>query len=108
MAAARAQLRGVDGVTIYGPPPERRGSALAAFTVEGVHATDLSTFLDFEGAGPLCRHGDIYARCMWPRRPPGVELPYSGWEVMNGLRGVPHSSGSCTGPAGVRGVQDLT
>ena len=44
-----AQLSAVEGVTIYGPPPERRGSALAAFNVEGIHATDLSTFLDFEG-----------------------------------------------------------
>lgn len=46
------QLSAVDGVTIYGPPPEKRGSALAAFNVEGVHATDLSTFLDFEGRPP--------------------------------------------------------
>ena len=45
------QLRGVNGVTIYGPPPEKRGSPLASFTVDGIHATDLSTFLDFEG-GP--------------------------------------------------------
>ena len=34
---------------MYGPQPERRGSPLCAFNVEGVHPTDLSTFLDFEG-----------------------------------------------------------
>ena len=49
-ARTAAQLRGVNGVTIYGPPAEKRGSPLASFTVDGIHATDLSTFLDFEGA----------------------------------------------------------
>jgi selenocysteine lyase/cysteine desulfurase len=44
------QLSSVPGVTIYGPPAARRGSPLCAFNVEGVHPTDLSTFLDFEGA----------------------------------------------------------
>ena len=39
----------MDGVTVYGPEPERRGSPLCAFNVEGIHPTDLSTFLDFEG-----------------------------------------------------------
>lgn len=43
------QLSAVPGLTIYGPPPEKRGSPLCSFNVEGVHATDLSTFLDFEG-----------------------------------------------------------
>ena len=43
------QLLSVDGVTVYGPEPERRGSPLCAFNVDGVHPTDLSTFLDFEG-----------------------------------------------------------
>ncbi|XP_024363672.1 cysteine desulfurase 1, chloroplastic isoform X2 [Physcomitrium patens] len=42
-------LSKVPGVRIYGPPPgdhgERRAS-LCSFTVEGIHATDLSTFLD--------------------------------------------------------------
>ena len=37
------------------PPPEKRGSPLASFNVEGIHATDLSTFLDFEGAQALTR-----------------------------------------------------
>lgn len=43
------QLSAVPELTIYGPPPEKRGSPLCSFNVEGVHATDLSTFLDFEG-----------------------------------------------------------
>ena len=43
------QLSAVPDLTIYGPPPEKRGSPLCSFNVEGVHATDLSTFLDFEG-----------------------------------------------------------
>ena len=43
------QLSSVEGVTIYGPKPERRGSPLCAFNVDGIHPTDLSTFLDFEG-----------------------------------------------------------
>eukprot|EP00271_Cylindrocystis_brebissonii_P000648 TRINITY_DN10782_c0_g1_i1.p1 TRINITY_DN10782_c0_g1~~TRINITY_DN10782_c0_g1_i1.p1 ORF type:complete len:535 (+),score=90.77 TRINITY_DN10782_c0_g1_i1:204-1808(+) len=44
-----SRLREVPGVRIYGPPPSADGSgraALCSFTVEGVHATDLSTFLD--------------------------------------------------------------
>ena len=45
------QLLSVDGVTVYGPQPERRGAPLCAFNVEGIHPTDLSTFLDFEGVG---------------------------------------------------------
>ena len=43
------QLSSVEGITIYGPKPERRGSPLCAFNVDGIHPTDLSTFLDFEG-----------------------------------------------------------
>ena len=43
------QLSAVPELTIYGPLPEKRGSPLCSFNVEGVHATDRSTFLDFEG-----------------------------------------------------------
>jgi cysteine desulfurase/selenocysteine lyase len=42
-------LSKVPGVKIYGPPPGPKGDArasLCAFNVEGIHATDLSTFLD--------------------------------------------------------------
>ena len=43
------QLSSVEGITIYGPKPGRRGSPLCTFNVDGIHPTDLSTFLDFEG-----------------------------------------------------------
>ena len=43
------QLLQVPSVRIYGPPPGPNGdgrAALCSFSVKGVHATDLSTFLD--------------------------------------------------------------
>jgi cysteine desulfurase/selenocysteine lyase len=46
------QLRQIPEVTLYGPAPQADGSgraALATFTVEGVHAQDLSTLLDQSG-----------------------------------------------------------
>ena len=46
------KLAEVPQVTLYGPKPQQDGSgraAIATFTVEGVHAQDLSTFLDQSG-----------------------------------------------------------
>ncbi|MBD2555171.1 SufS family cysteine desulfurase [Limnothrix sp. FACHB-708] len=46
------RLRAIPEVRIYGPRPQADGSgraALAAFTVDGIHAHDLSSFLDQEG-----------------------------------------------------------
>ncbi|WP_017297934.1 SufS family cysteine desulfurase [Nodosilinea nodulosa] len=46
------QMQTVPEVTLYGPRPEADGSgraALVTFTVEGVHAQDLSTLLDQSG-----------------------------------------------------------
>ena len=46
------RLGAIPEVRIYGPLPQGDGSgraALAAFTVEGIHAHDLSSFLDQEG-----------------------------------------------------------
>lgn len=46
------KLAEVPQVTLYGPMPESGGTgraAIATFTVEGVHAQDLSTFLDQSG-----------------------------------------------------------
>jgi cysteine desulfurase/selenocysteine lyase len=43
------QLEAVDGVTIYGPRPERGRAALCSFNVKGVHPTDISTILDMNG-----------------------------------------------------------
>lgn len=42
------QLSAVDGVRIYGPKPGKAGgrASLAAFNVEGLHATDVSVILD--------------------------------------------------------------
>ncbi|HIK04844.1 MAG TPA: cysteine desulfurase [Trichormus sp. M33_DOE_039] len=62
------ELGKIPQVRIYGPKPDARGegrAALAAFTVEGIHANDLSTLLDQEGVAirsghhctqPLHRH----------------------------------------------------
>ena len=47
-----AKLAEIPGLRIYGPKPDRDGegrAALAAFNVEGLHASDLSTMLDHEG-----------------------------------------------------------
>lgn len=51
------RLAAVPKVTIYGPPPTvpRGRAALAAFNVEGLHATDVSTLLD--NAGVAVRSG---------------------------------------------------
>ncbi len=46
------QISAVPQVTLYGPKPNADGTgraAIATFTVEGVHAQDLSTFLDQSG-----------------------------------------------------------
>ncbi|KAK9794013.1 hypothetical protein WJX73_000408 [Symbiochloris irregularis] len=50
------QLRGVNGVTIYGPPPENGRAALCSFNVEGLHASDVSTLLDHEGVAVRAGH----------------------------------------------------
>ena len=39
----------VDGVTIIGPPKGVTRAAICAFVVDGVHPSDLSSFLDLEG-----------------------------------------------------------
>ena len=43
------QLEGIEGLSIYGPRPERGRTALCSFNVEGVHPTDISTLLDMNG-----------------------------------------------------------
>ncbi|MEL7235602.1 MAG: cysteine desulfurase, partial [Chloroflexota bacterium] len=62
------QLRGIDGLRIYGEADERVGAL--SFTIEGVHPHDLSTILDQQGvairaghhcAQPLMRRYDIAA-----------------------------------------------
>ena len=66
------QLAAIDGVHIYGPPPScsRGRASLAAFNVDGLHATDISMVLDTKGVAirsghhctqPLHRHLGINA-----------------------------------------------
>ncbi|MEL6855101.1 MAG: SufS family cysteine desulfurase [Cyanobacteria bacterium J06607_13] len=46
------KISGVPQVTLYGPKPQKDGTgraAIATFTVDGLHAQDLSTFLDQSG-----------------------------------------------------------
>jgi cysteine desulfurase/selenocysteine lyase len=53
------QLNPIPQITLYGPQPQADGSgraALATFTVEGVHAQDLSTLLDQSGVAIRSGH----------------------------------------------------
>ncbi len=54
------ELSRVPGVTIYGPSPQQAGgrgrASLAAFNVEGLHATDVSTLLDTAGVAVRSGH----------------------------------------------------
>jgi cysteine desulfurase/selenocysteine lyase len=51
-----ARLSALDGVTVYGPPAGTPRAALAAFNVAGVHANDLSTFIDQDGVAIRAGH----------------------------------------------------
>ena len=46
----------LDGVTVYGPPAGTARAALAAFNVAGVHANDLSAFVDQDGIAIRAGH----------------------------------------------------
>ena len=51
------KLSEIPSVRIYGPPAGAHGegrASLCSFTVEGIHATDLSTFLDQQVHLSLC------------------------------------------------------
>lgn len=53
------RLAEIPGLRIYGPKPTEDGegrAALAAFNVEGLHASDLSTMLDHEGVAIRSGH----------------------------------------------------
>ena len=54
---AMARLREVNGVCLYGPPPEER-SGVVSFTMAGIHPHDLATVFDQDGvcirAGQHC------------------------------------------------------
>ena len=53
------QLEAIDGLTIYGPRPERGRTALCSFNVEGVHPTDISTLLDMNGTDLVLCSGHL-------------------------------------------------
>mmetsp|Transcript_136 Transcript_136/g.303 ORF Transcript_136/g.303 Transcript_136/m.303 type:complete len:483 (+) Transcript_136:66-1514(+) len=50
------RMNEVPGVTAFGPPPGEPRAALVSFATEGVHASDLSTFLDMEGVAVRAGH----------------------------------------------------
>jgi cysteine desulfurase / selenocysteine lyase len=50
------RLSQVDKVTVLGPPEGVKRAALCAFYVDGVHPSDLSTFLDIEGVAVRAGH----------------------------------------------------
>lgn len=54
-AYALDRLAEVPGVTVYGPEAEKKG-AVAAFTVQGIHAHDVAQLLDAEGIAVRAGH----------------------------------------------------
>ena len=54
-AYALAQMAEVPGVTLYGPPADRR-AGIVSFNVEGVHPHDVAQILDLEGVAIRAGH----------------------------------------------------
>jgi cysteine desulfurase/selenocysteine lyase len=54
-AYALDSLAEVPGITLYGPPPERR-AGIVMFNVEGVHPHDMAQILDLEGIAIRAGH----------------------------------------------------
>jgi cysteine desulfurase/selenocysteine lyase len=54
-AYALERLADVPGVTLYGPPPERR-AGIVSFNVEGVHPHDVAQVLDMDGVAIRAGH----------------------------------------------------
>ena len=52
---AFAQLADVEGVTIYGPPPDRR-AGIISFALDGVHPHDVAQIVDWEGVAVRAGH----------------------------------------------------
>ena len=48
-------LADVPGITLYGPPPERR-AGIVMFNVEGVHPHDMAQILDLDGIAIRAGH----------------------------------------------------
>jgi cysteine desulfurase/selenocysteine lyase len=55
VAYALEQLADVPGITLYGPPPERR-AGIVSFNVEGIHPHDVAQILDLEGVAIRAGH----------------------------------------------------
>jgi cysteine desulfurase/selenocysteine lyase len=49
------RLADVDGLTAYGPPPERR-AGIVSFNLEGVHPHDVAQILDMDGVAIRAGH----------------------------------------------------
>ena len=54
-AYALEQLSEIRGVTLYGPPPDRR-AGIVSFNVEGVHPHDVAQVLDSDGIAIRAGH----------------------------------------------------
>ncbi len=54
-AYALERLAEVDGLTAYGPPPERR-AGIVSFNLEGVHPHDVAQILDMDGVAIRAGH----------------------------------------------------
>jgi len=52
---ALERLAAVPGITLYGPPPERR-AGIVSFNVEGVHPHDVAQILDLDGVAIRAGH----------------------------------------------------
>ena len=55
VAYALEQLADVPGITLYGPPPERR-AGIVSFNIEGIHPHDVAQILDLEGVAIRAGH----------------------------------------------------
>jgi cysteine desulfurase / selenocysteine lyase len=55
VAYALDRMSDLPGLTLYGPPPERR-AGIVSFNVEGVHPHDVSQVLDWEGVAIRAGH----------------------------------------------------
>ncbi len=62
-------LTGLDGVTVYGPPPDLPRTPTVSFTVRGVHPRDVTAAASEEGV--FLSHGNFYAATVAERY--GVE-----------------------------------
>lgn len=54
-AYALERLAEVPGITLYGPPPERR-AGIVSFNLEGIHPHDVAQILDLEGVAIRAGH----------------------------------------------------